>query len=144
MLITRGYKPEDINRLYELEKLCFTRAFRWRKEDLVDALKKDDIWVGVYDDKIVGYVLVEVEGDTGHVISLNVDPNYRRMGFGKLLMEAAEPFYKKLKKLKLEVHTENPAQLLYFNLGYRVTGFRPRYYANGANAITMTKVLRKG
>ena len=61
-------------------------------------------------------------------------------------MEEVESYYKKtlIKKLKLEVHTENPAQLLYFNLGYRVTGFRPRYYANGANAITMTKVLRKG
>jgi len=145
MLITRGYKPEDINRLYELEKLCFTRAFRWRKEDLVAALKTDDIWVGVYDDKIVGYVLVEGEGETGHIISLNVDPNYRRRGFGEALMGAAEAYYLKkgIKKMKLEVHVDNPAQILYFKMGYRTVGVQEGYYANGSSAIVMTKCLKK-
>jgi ribosomal protein S18 acetylase RimI-like enzyme len=59
-------------------------------------------------------------------------------------MEAAELYYaKKVKKLKLEVHVDNPAQLLYFNRGYRVTGFRHRYYANGSNAITMAFQYKK-
>lgn len=142
--ITKGFKPEDIDPLHELENRCFTKAFRWRKEDLVEALETHDIWIGVYEGKIVGCVLVEVEDNIGHIISLNVDPDYRRMGFGKLLMEAAESSLQKegVKKMRLEVQVDNPAQVLYFKLGYRVNGVHQRYYSNGTAGISMVKPLK--
>lgn len=129
--------------MYELERVCFSRSFRWSKRVFVAALKTDDVIQGVYDNKIAGYVLSTIEAGTGHITSLVIDPKYRKQGFGKSLMDAIEAFYKKkgIKKIKLEVHVDNPAQTLYFKLGYRVTGFRPRYYHNGSNAITMVKVI---
>jgi ribosomal-protein-alanine N-acetyltransferase len=145
LTITQGYKQEDVDRLYELEKISFSRAFRWRKEDLIAALKTNEIWVGVYDNKIAGYVLMETEGDSGHIVSLTVDPEFRRKGFGKALMDVAEAHYKKegYKRIVLEVHPDNAAQTLYFKLGYRVTGIRHNYYSNGSAGITMEKPLKK-
>jgi ribosomal-protein-alanine N-acetyltransferase len=144
LTITQGYTSDDIDRLYELEKVSFSRVFRWLKCDFVAALKDCDTIQGVYNNRIAGYVLGEVESDAGHIVSLTVDPAYRRMGFGSKLMEAAEVFYKKkgMKKIRLEVHLDNPAQILYFNLGYRVNGFKPKYYANGSPAIVMVKPLK--
>lgn len=146
LAITHGYEPEDIDRMHELEKLCFTRPFRWSKKDFVAALKDCDVVSGVYGNKIVGYVLGEVEGhDTGHIVSLTVDPVNQGVGFGRTLMEETEAYYRKqgVKRIKLEVHVDNPAQVLYFKLGYRVTGVKPRYYSNGSSAIAMVKSLKK-
>jgi ribosomal-protein-alanine N-acetyltransferase len=149
LTITQGFKPEYVNRIHELENACFSRAYRWNKHDLIAALEDtaSNVWVGVYDNQIVGYVLVELEdsGTTGHVVSLCVDPAYRQQGFGKLLMDEVETFLQKegVKKVRLEVQVDNPAQVLYFKLGYRVTGIKHRYYSNGTSAISMVKVFKK-
>lgn len=143
--IVHGFTKDQFDRLYDLELRCFTRPFRWSKEDLANGLADGDVWVCVYDGEVVGYVLVEIEKDTGHIISLNVDPTYRRKGFATALMGAAESHCRKqkVKKLQLEVHVDNPAQLLYFNLGYRPSGFEEGYYGNGDNALVMSKLLKK-
>jgi ribosomal-protein-alanine N-acetyltransferase len=140
-----GYTTEDIDRMHELEKICFSKAFCWSRKDFVEALKTCDTIKGIYDNQIAGYVLSEIRGDTGHVISLTVDPEYRRKGFGANLLNALELAYLKkgVSKIKLEVHTDNPAQILYFKAGYRITGFRHHYYSNGSSAIVMVKSLKK-
>jgi len=145
LTITHGYKPSDIDRMYELEKLGFSRIFRWSKKDFVSAIKDCDVIAGVYENEIMGYVLGEVHGDTGHIVSLVVDPAYQGRGFGRILLEEVEKFYatKDLKKIRLEVHIDNPAQMLYFKAGYRVAGFKPKYYSNGSPAIAMSKSLKK-
>jgi ribosomal-protein-alanine N-acetyltransferase len=143
--VYHGYHSLDIDRLYELETLCFDEAFRWSREDLVAALETGDIWTGVYDHAIVGYVLCEVDLNLhrAHIVSLNVDPQYRHKGIAIALMTAAEAHYRNrgVTHICLEVHVDNPAQILYFKLGYRVDGFLERYYADNSNAIGMSKSL---
>jgi len=145
LTIRTSYTPDDLPRLYEIEKTCFTRCFRWSKEDFVTALKTDDIWIAEYGGQIAGFIIGEVEGNIGHVVTVDVDPSFRRRGFGEALMGAAENHYRKkgIKKMSLEVHVDNPAQILYFKLGYRVAGVREKYYANGSMGITMVKPLKK-
>ena len=146
MEIRYGYSPADLSRLYEIEKACFTRIFRWNKEDLVDALKTNDVWVLEGDNQIAGFLIGEVDkANIGHIVTVDVDLMFRRRGFAEALMGAAEDYYRKegIKKVSLEVHVDNPAQLLYFKLGYRVAGVKEGYYANGSMGITMEKQLRK-
>lgn len=145
MTIRQGYNPDDLSRLYEIEKVCFTRIFRWSKEDFVDALKTGNVWVLEDENQIAGFAICEMDGGIVHVVTVDVDPAFRRKGFGEALMGAAETYYRKkgIKKMSLEVHVDNPAQMLYFKLGYRVVGVKEGYYANGSMGITMTKQLRK-
>ncbi len=145
LTITHGYKPSDIDRMHELERLCFTRIFRWSKKDFTSAIKDCDVISMVYEKEIGGYVLGEVHGDTGHIVSIVVDPTKQGQGIGKILLDELETLYKSrsLRKVKLEVHIDNPAQMLYFKSGYRVTGFKPKYYSNGSPAIAMSKPLKK-
>ena len=144
MNITYGCcNPEDIERLNELETACFTEQFRWTKEDLIESLKTGDVWLLRTDEKIVGYILVELRRKRGHVISVGVDPTCQRKGYGKALMDEAKAFYTKfgVKDMRLEVHQDNPAQMLYFKLGYRVTNVRKDYYADGSSAVIMSLLL---
>ena len=148
LTITQGYKPEYIEGIHELETACFSRVYRWSKSDLIASLEApaSNVWVGVYDNKIVGYVLVEIEKlSTGHVVSLCVDPAYRQQGFGKLLMDEAEASLQKVgvRKMRLEVQVDNPAQMLYFKLGYRVIGVKNNYYSNGTTGVSMVKPLKR-
>jgi ribosomal protein S18 acetylase RimI-like enzyme len=70
---------------------------------------------------------------------------YRQQGFGKLLMDEAEASLQKVgvRKMRLEVQVDNPAQVLYFKLGYRVTGVKNNYYSNGTTGVSMVKPLKR-
>lgn len=104
------------------------------------------MWIAEESNRIVGFLIGEVEDGRGHVATVDVDPKYRGKGIGATLMNAAEEEYKKrgLNEMRLEVHVDNPAQVLYFKLGYRVIGVRQHYYSNGSNAITMAKKMKRG
>ena len=117
--------------------------FQWQRRDLAIALIDSDIWIAE-DGGIIGYILTESKAVTFHIISLAVDPEHQRKGVATQLIHEVESYYKesKCKKVKLEVHTDNPAQVLYFKLGYRVTGFKKKYYSDGSSAIAMCKELQ--
>ena len=74
---------------------------------------------------------------------MNVSRVHRRKGIASKLIAAAEHDLKKrgFKEITLEVHTENRALILYFELGYRVCGFKRNYYKLRQHAVSMSKKL---
>lgn len=47
------------------------------------------VWVGTIDDVVVGYLELEVVGDSARVMQVYVEPLAREVGFGDWLLEAA-------------------------------------------------------
>ena len=47
------------------------------------------VWVSSIDDVVVGYLELEIDGDTARVMQVYVDPLAREIGFGDWLLEAA-------------------------------------------------------
>ena len=47
------------------------------------------VWVSSIDDVVVGYLELEIVGDTARVMQVYVDPMAREIGFGDWLLEAA-------------------------------------------------------
>jgi ribosomal protein S18 acetylase RimI-like enzyme len=41
----------------------------------------------------------------------------------------------------LQTRADNPAQKLYFDLGFRVSGFQKHLYGDGKHGVEMTQVL---
>ena len=68
---------------------------------------------------------------------------HRRKGVASKLISGCEKAAKQrgCGEMRLEVHTENPAQVLYFQLGYRVCGFKRNYYGLRRHAVSMVKAL---
>lgn len=133
--------------MYEIELECFTRGFQWGRKAFVEMLlstsKKNNVWVAEEDGKIVGFLLANERGNKGQIETVDIPKAARRRGIASELIKVCEKGFQERGRTEvtLEVHVENPAQLLYFNLGYRVVGFRRHYYGLHCHALTMTKKL---
>ncbi|MEZ0320273.1 MAG: ribosomal protein S18-alanine N-acetyltransferase [Pyrobaculum sp.] len=102
--------------------------------------------------KVVGYVMSRVEYGwsnltqgkpvkKGHIVSVGVLPEARRLGIATAMMsramKAMKVFYG-ASEVYLEVRVSNtPAISLYEKLGYKVVGRVPRYYSDGEDAYIM-------
>ncbi len=127
----REARPEDIERLLEIERKSFTTP--WSASAFAFELKDPRRRLFVLEEagKVVGYVSGWFLGEELHVANLAVDPSERRRGFGKALMKYLLEVAKKegVKKAFLEVRERNLAAIrLYEGLGFRCVGYRKRYY----------------
>jgi ribosomal-protein-alanine N-acetyltransferase len=112
--------------------------------------------VAEMDGEPVGYMMNRVEygwsnihkgkaAHKGHVVSIGVLPQARRIGIATNMMirgmKAMKRFYG-AEEVYLEVRVSNtPAISLYKRLGYSITGRIPRYYADGEDAYIMSRTL---
>lgn len=90
---------------------------------------------------LVGYGGIDILLDEGHLTILGVHPDYRRRGIGTILLHSliGKACEKGATSVTLEVRQSNiAAQQFYRRHGFRVAGFRPRYYHNAEDAILMT------
>ncbi len=93
--------------------------------------------------KPVGLAIGFVVFDELQVMQIAVDPDARRQGHARILLAALEAAARAADVSYLEVRVDNdPAIQLYVSAGYRIVGRRPRYYADGVDALLMRKGLR--
>ncbi len=134
---------EDLDAVEAIEKASYARP--WSREGLLRELAfigYSRVW-GAKDASgaLLGFAVVWVIADEGHLANLAVAPAARRRGVGGLLMgEAlADAARRGAKCLLLEVRVGNaPAIALYREFGLRDDGLRKKYYEdNGEDALLM-------
>lgn len=138
----------DINDCWRLDQRCFSDGEAYDRETIRYLLSHHQAVcykaVSVANE-MTAFVVGMIEPDrTGHVVALGVDPDHRRQGLGRDLMNAVEQgFFKNgITTVRLEVRTSNDtAQKLYFNLGYKIVRRMPRYYTSGDDGYLMVKNL---
>ena len=100
----------------------------------------------LYGPVVIGFVAGWIVEDELHINNVAAHHDYRRMGIGRSLMEAAidEARYRGVASVLLEVRASNEsAQLLYRNLGFRFAGRRRDYYRLPTeDALAMKLTLR--
>jgi ribosomal-protein-alanine N-acetyltransferase len=96
--------------------------------------------------RVTGYVVCSRYADVWHVMNVAVDPDHRRRGLGRALLEHLLGEVGEDAALTLEVRrTNTPAMRLYERLGFRPAGIRRRYYQdNGEDALVMWRNLPAG
>jgi ribosomal-protein-alanine N-acetyltransferase len=89
------------------------------------------------DNDVAGFIIaqVEIEKETlcGHIITVNVSPNYRRKGVASRMLKETEEILKEkgIRECHLEVREDNLVALkLYQKSGYQKIGKLERYYGN--------------
>jgi len=152
-IFIREYRPEDLEAVYEIERISFPDA--WPKSQLrLYRPPQAHFLVATLDEEIVGYAIGKVErslerriffssGKVGHVLNLAVSPELRRSGIGTRLMVALEDLFrlKGAESIKLEVRASNlGAQRFYEELGY-VLKKRALLYYGDEDGIIMEKGL---
>jgi ribosomal-protein-alanine N-acetyltransferase len=152
----REFKPEDLDAVAMINKVCLPENYS-PSFFLEHYYENPKIFlVAEAGGKVVGYNMCRIEfglsnlktafGKKGHVISIAILSDFRRMGIGRALMEAGLKGVKEggANEIYLEVRvSNNPAIDLYKNLGFTVNKISEGYYRDGENAYIMVKDLSK-
>lgn len=144
----------DAGALHALDQRCFPPGIAYSMAEIRGALAAAGGFHRGYagEDGIAAFILTvparragaRAGPKWGHIITVDVDPNHRRAGFGRSLMLAAEAHYAALGApgLRLEVAVNNaPALAFYAGLGFRVVKPLPGYYAGDVDGLQMEKSL---
>ena len=135
---------ETLDGVAELEKLCFAEP--WSAKSL-ELLTKEGIGVGMVcrkDGVICAYGGMLVAVDEGQITNIATHPDFRRMGYGRAVVEALIKFAKnnRLESISLEVRESNKAAIaLYTDLGFKIEGKRKDFYKKPTEAA-LVMVLR--
>ena len=138
--------PENLHEIVELDRRCF--EFSWSQADFEGSLAAGHTFMALArGTQVVGYAVYMLIFDQAELLTIGVDPDARRLGIGRLLMQemfsqlsaagAAELF--------LEVRQSNvAAQGLYTSMGFEEISRRKGYYPcqeGREDALVMKKVF---
>jgi len=145
-LTFRAAVRKDIPDLVALDHICFPEELAYDGRVFEDILDWRGSWhiVALHGERVVGFVAAVPYDRFAHFITLDIHPDFRRMGLGNMLMDAAERMIAEdgFKIAVLEVESDNEAAIaLYKKRGYTIRGMLKGYYANGKDAYVMSKVL---
>lgn len=114
--------------------------FHWNVHQLFQLAPSHEIWGWVPSGRVLGFVAVMPLPQAWEISLLATHPDYQKQGVMRSLLRAwrMEASHQEV-EVWLEVHENNgPARTLYQNLGFRLVGRRPKYYADGGAALLMT------
>jgi ribosomal-protein-alanine N-acetyltransferase len=128
--------------LAAIHALAFARREAWGQDAIELQLAMPGVFGLLHPDG--GMILVRVTMDEAEVLTLAVAPDARRRGVGSSLLAAAmtAALARDATSLVLEVAVTNAAaRALYRRAGFIEIGRRPRYYADGGDALILRAPL---
>lgn len=146
----RAFEAKDLPALLQLDARCFPPRISYSRAELEYFVRHPRSTTTIADSggQIAGFCVVDWKLESGrkvgHYITIDVAPELRRNGLGRLLMQSGEAALAGVGciAITLEVATNNSgAQAFYERLGYQHTGRIPGYYADGTDGLVMRKVL---
>lgn len=129
----RNAKKEDLKEIVSIfvtESKKRPYLQKWTKKsatnDLKPFLKKKELWVAVFDEKIVGFILVGVTSSNKRIAYISeiwVAENYQGKGVGKSLLVFIEGYYKKkgVERIRLTSYNKSKAFSFYKKLNYKMS-----------------------
>ena len=143
-MIIREFKRPDVKRVLEIEIASFNDPYP--ANILVDIYNLGaGFLVAQENNRVLGYIIFWIKfEDEGHIISIAVDKNYRRLEVGSKLVETSIEVFKKfeVKIIKLEVRIGNEgARKFYSKLGFKEEKIVENYYEDLEDAVIMFKEM---
>jgi len=141
-MIIREFKRPDVKRVLEIETASFRDPYP--ANILVDIYNLGaGFLVAQENNRVVGYIIFWIKfEDEGHIISIAVDKNYRRMEVGSRLVEKSLNIFKEynVRRIKLEVRIGNKgARKFYSKMGFKEEKIVENYYEDNEDAIIMSQ-----
>lgn len=129
--LIRPMRPDDVDRIAELEKLCFRSP--WSRSAIAGELKNPAAHYLVCERGgiVIAYAGMWIILDEAHVTNVAVAPECRQQGLGRRMMLCAMRAARLYgaEQMTLEVRETNlAAQSLYASLDFEMAGARKGYY----------------
>lgn len=150
MISLHECQSEHAFELAALDARCFEPVIRYSEQTFRALLVHPNaICLAARDDRetLAGFCLClapDGRSPYAHVVTIDVDPAFRRRGVGSRLVEAMHERMqqKGMVKMMLEVYTENLDALRFYEYhNYRVITRLPAYYGPGQDGFLMHREL---
>ena len=144
--VIREFRPEDFETLWRMDQQCFSPGIAYSKQELKAYMRHRGSFTLVAacaKGDLQGFVVVH-GGMIGHIITIDVAPDARRLGVGSMLILSAEERLRSggSRAVGLETAVDNLSALSFYKRhGYSVIRTWPRYYSNGVDALVLKKEL---
>jgi ribosomal protein S18 acetylase RimI-like enzyme len=140
MVILRKAVDDDIQGIWDLNALI-------RPREPITTLKavfsqpETVAWVMIDNFRVVGALVGKTKFSLPYIHSIAVEPSYRRQRWASKLVNEFELHFSRKGKGNywLQVRHDNPAQKLYFDLGYRVESVDENFYGPELHGLCMYK-----
>jgi ribosomal-protein-alanine N-acetyltransferase len=146
--VLRDADSRDFETLWRIDQQCFVPGIAYSRRELAAYMAlRGAFTIMVLDEssKIVGFLVATPRrNNIGHIITIDVLPEARRLGVGSMLLSAAEHRLRGLKcqTVSLETAVDNRSALTFYKRHqYFVVKTIPRYYSNGVDALVLQKDL---
>ncbi|MBE6496304.1 MAG: ribosomal-protein-alanine N-acetyltransferase [Methanobrevibacter thaueri] len=146
-MIVRKFTPNDLRRVFEIENMSFNQSYGI---DMFQQLYEMGVGFLVAEENgyVIGYVIFWIKYENqGHIISIAVDRNYRRLGAGTQLLVKAISILSLLdiSAIYLEVNENNAGAIeFYKTFNFKIDRVVPGYYEDGDGAVVMYIPLNRG
>jgi ribosomal-protein-alanine N-acetyltransferase len=149
-VLNRPYIPQDFERLYALEELCFEPPFRFSRRMMRRLVSRANAatWMAEEDGQMAGFAIVEWNREpdemTAYIQTIEVAPERRGFGVGHELLGRIESSARLAgaRRIWLHVEVSNAGAIrLYEAHGYRCEGREENYYPRGRSALIYGKRL---
>lgn len=134
----REYESKYLSHIFKINKECHEQPES--NLGLLEQIHKSITWIATEGDIVVGF-LVSTYKQAPYIYNVSVLPEYRNKGIATALFNKCHEFYSQQKDIYLYVDTNNPAQKLYFDLGYRVIDLKRCFYGQDKDALVMLKTF---
>jgi len=132
---------KDLNAIEEIERRSYPTP--WSRSMFAGELAKPaSVCLGAFEgERMAGYMIISRYVDAWHVMNIAADPEFRRRGIAKALLERLFELTEDESRrgYTLEVRVSNEGAIkLYERLGFRSRGIRRGYYTdNREDALIM-------
>ena len=144
----RRMTHEDIVNVSDIERRSY--EFPWSHGVFRDCLLADyQCFVVDRADRVVGYGILSVAAGEAHILNLCVDPMYRELGYGELMLDELLQAARSddVREIFLEVRPSNAKAIsLYLKKEFRNIARRPAYYQSTdgrEDAAVFSRILKK-
>ena len=141
--VLRPAVPDDVPALAGLEAALFG-VDAWDERALLAEVEGPGrtFLVAADDDGPLGYVVGIEVADIADLARIGVDPGRRRTGLGSRLLAALVDATTGADRMLLEVSALNAGAISFYERhGFTRIDVRPRYYADGSDAVVMLRPL---
>ena len=142
----RDYETRDFARICELDQMCFPPLVAYEAEEIWAALAQPHTFcvVAEHQAQVIGFILAYSRRGVGHIITIDIQREFRSRGVGSRLMDHAEQRMSQagVRRVVLEVGVDNEAAIRFYKgRNYGDERRLERYYRDGTDGWRMEKAL---
>jgi [ribosomal protein S18]-alanine N-acetyltransferase len=158
----RSYQPDDFEALYRIDRACYASDVAYSREDLrtylgfvgaecavAEAVEAavtpgGDDRVARVPGRIAGFCIGARRGAHGHIITMDVLKEFRRVGVATALLAEIERrlIAAGVQRVGLETATDNESGIAFWQRsGFTTVGVKKGYYGGRRDAYYMTKAI---